>query len=946
MRRRGRLSWWVASLALVAGFAVLFTAVPRAAFAQTSGTAPAKPSSAAAAAEESEEVTVTGTRIGRDNLEEYAPIAVVNSSQIESSGVSSIHELLTQLPSVTLQGLSRNDNNGGDGLAFVDLRNLGVQETLVLVNGKRFPTSNSDVAEAVDLNNIPVSMIDRVEVSLDSGSAVYGSDAVAGVINIILKDNFDGFQFDSYGGVTDKGDGQTVQLSGVYGANSDRGNVTIMTSWVQADEVKQKDRNWSRYPVVAAFYNDDGTIGKITGSGFFPEGRDVGVTGVMFRPDPTTGLPFQDVTTTTTTGEGGQRFNYADDQWLVGKQNRYSIGGTGHISLADHIEAYGEGMFTHRTSQEQLAGEPDGQATNTHPNGWLIPVTNPYLPQSFLDLLESEAPGTTEFSFTKRMEQLGPRTYNNDTDTYRLVSGLRGDIAAGWKYDGYVLYGENMDTQRETNQTNFTRMIQASDPALCAEHADEGCVVGNFFGADSMSPEVMKYIGFTATQEKRHEIRDTGISFTGPTVPLPAGPVKLALGAEYRQEEGFNIPDSVVVAGDAANDSQGITKGGYDLAEGFAEGSIPLLKNAPLAKELTLDAAGRYTSYNTFGDKFVYRGGASYAPASDLRFRAIYGTSFRAPSINDLYGGSVRSFNTAQDPCNNWDTDPNVSATVKANCQAAGVPHGYSQTAIGNDQVPTDIGGNPNLRAEDGKTYSFGTVLTPSVLEGFSFTTDYYWVEVNHSITNPDEQTILDNCYNSPGLSSSDCARIRREPTGAITQVEAVEENIGKRRTDGLDITADYNFDMDKMGAANAGRLDFKIDANYLLNDDEFDGKGVKSIEDRRLFGLFGPEPAWRFYQSSTWTHGGFSFTNVVRYIGSVRSMEVDPTTDPYRRVKAVSYWDISAAYTWDKYTLSGGIDNLLDKDPPFFLEGGQNAGTEGYDFLGRFLFGRISVKI
>ncbi|MFN7952727.1 MAG: TonB-dependent receptor [bacterium] len=941
MRSRAGLTWWAASLAFLAGLAVLFLAAPPAARAQTAP-AGAKPSAAAAAAEESEEVTVTGTRIGRDNLEEYAPIAVVNSSQIEASGVSSVHELLTQLPAVTLQGISRNDNNGGQGLAFVDLRNLGVDRTLVLVNGKRFVTSNSDVSEAVDLNNIPVAMIDRIEVSLDSGSAVYGSDAVGGVINIILKDNFDGFQFDAMGGVTDKGDGDTIQLSGIWGANTDRGNITIATSWVQNGEVKQKDRNWSRYPVVASFFNEDGSITKVFGSGFAPEG--VADPGYVFRPDPATGASFQPFDTLETTAQGGSRFNYGDYQWLTGQSTRYSIDGMGHLDLNDHVTAYMDGMFTYRQSAQSLAPEPIGGGTNTHPNGWVIPVTNPLIPKDALDAILAEDPEAESIFFSKRMADFGGRTYRNDTDTFRIVTGLKGDIAQGWNYDTFLNYGRNTHTQRSENLTNLTRLLEASDPVLCAQNADKGCVLADVFGANKMSQQAIDYIRYTGVQTKQHEQFDLGASVTGPVAKLPAGDLKIAFGGEWRDEEGFNQPDPVQILGDSANDAQQPTRGGYTLGEVFAESSIPVLKDQGL-KELTLDVAGRYTNYDTFGDDFVYRGGVSLAPTSDVRFRGIYGTAFRAPSINDLYGGAVRSFQTAQDPCNDWDTDPNIDPVVRANCEAAGVPAGYSQIATGNDQVPTDIGGNPNLDAEKSDTYSVGAVITPSFIENFSFTADYYYIEVKDSITNPDEQTILDNCYSTPGLSSPDCARVRRDPTGRIIQVAAIEDNIGKERTDGIDFTTNYSFDLDKVGAADVGTIDLGFSGNYLLHYTQFDGEGVKDELRGTEAGLTGNYAVWKWYQTTGFRRGGFSFTNTVRFIGDAKSQEVGPE-DPYRRVHAVSYWDVEGSYSWDNYTVSLGINNLLDKDPPFLQEGGQNANAEGYDFLGRFLFGRVSYKM
>ncbi|MEK7704138.1 MAG: TonB-dependent receptor plug domain-containing protein, partial [Myxococcota bacterium] len=333
---------------------------PEPAAAPEAAPAPAPAAAPAKKTEGVEEIVVTGTRIGRSNLQEYGHITVVSSEQLASSGVTTIDELLLDLPSVTLQGINKNQNNGGEGLAFIDLRNLGSNRTLVLVNGRRFVASGTGVGEAVDLNNIPVQLIDRVEVLLDGASAIYGSDAIGGVVNIILKNNFEGMQLDAHGGISSYGDGEEMSLAATMGSNFDRGNLVFNLSYVNRQQIAQKDREWAKYPIVDA--EVDPTTGQIINyynSSYVVEGR---VGGTWFRPDGA-GASFQDFAY----GPKDVGYNYGEAQWLIGKQERFALTTLGTFDISKDIKAYMEGTFTHRHSRQRLASQPLGGANTTYP---------------------------------------------------------------------------------------------------------------------------------------------------------------------------------------------------------------------------------------------------------------------------------------------------------------------------------------------------------------------------------------------------------------------------------------------------------------------------------------------------------------------------------------------------------------------------------------------------
>ena len=881
-----------------------------------------------------EVIHVTGSLIGKSNLEGFSHVTVLTAKDIALSGITTVDELLRRLPTVTFGGINKNQNNAGDGLAWIDLRNLGVGRTLVLLNGRRFVGSTTGVAEGVDLNNIPIELIERVDVLLDGASAIYGSDAVAGVVNIRLREDFAGFFSKAYGGISQRGDSETFAASATMGGHHERGNTVVSVNFLERKEVRQRDRDWSRRAIVGAEYDEDGNIVDVIGSSATPEGVS---GGYLFRPDPLTGRSYQPFDSPS----DDQRYNFGNDQWLIGSQRRVGVTALATHELASGVEAFIEASAVHRESERAMAPEPLGlSSTANFRDSFRVPVTNPALPEDFLAALD---PGVGSIRLSRRPIEMGLRRYSDSAVTYRGVIGVRGKLLDRLDWDVYINYGRNLAQTTVAGSVDLAKAIETTDPVLCALNANRGCVVGDWIGV-GLQPEVVDYVRFEGLERKGIEQFSSGFTVGGELLPVLDAPLAAATGAVFRHEGGFTIQDPIKAQGDAASNGFDRTEGGYYGIEGFVEIELPLLKKRMFAEDLTVNVAGRFSHFSSFGSRPTFRSALTYAPSPDLRLRGVFSTAFRTPSITDLYGGAADSFNVFDDPCNDWDTRPDASATLKENCQAHQVPGGYNQSR-NSSQIRTNIGGNSNLEAETAKVFDVGVVLTPqfhSVLQGFAVALDYYWLRVDNAIENPPVQYILDSCYASDGLSAPTCQAIRRDANGNIDLVKASVANIGELRSSGLDMSLGYAFPLRRFGLPDWGTLDLQWRGNYLLGmfetvDDEELSLGGKIRPDDSTYAN------WRWSLTAQFSTEHWTVRSLHRFIDGARHFNRDPT-QPYYWVDAVSYWDLALQYQNDGFEVTLGCENVLNQDPPFFLDGGTaNAEAASYDFVGRFFYMRAA---
>jgi iron complex outermembrane recepter protein len=954
MRKPRLLQTWSA---LAASGLLLCAAGALAQDAPETGAAPA-PSK-----ERVEEVVITGSRIARTNLEGLGPITQLSSEDIELSGVQTVDELLRELPSVGFQGISQNNNNGGGGLRFVELRNLQPQRTLVLVNGRRFVTNGSGTNEAVDINNVPTALIERIDVLRDGVSTIYGSDAVAGVINFVLKDDFEGFQAEIIGGIADELDGEEAGANFVWGKNGSRSNLTLSGAVFSREEVLARDRDFSRFPLTRAeFINNDPAQGyrETVGSGFIPEGRVLGPDNVnrFFREDPATGASFSRYNAF----RRGDAYNFSEKSFLVPEQVRYIANASYRYELTDSLEFFAEGEYAMRNSQQELAPVPAGStATRGQPNGITFPIfrdssrNNPFLPQDFVDetfrLAGSAAGDSTTITFNKRFLESANRIYTQDSRTQRLVAGFRGELEGffgplDWEIFGN--YGRNQSTEFIDNQINLTRAIASLQPELCAQ--TPGCVVGDFFGRGALNntPQALEFIRYESRDRLGFHLREVGGTIGGTAFNVPAGEVKLVLGAEYRQEDGFVNPDFLTVSGDSSGNGLDPTRGSFITRSAFWESNIPVLTGLPFAEDFTLEISGRYTDYSSFGGKYLSRYGFSWAPSSELRLRGVFATSFRAPGISDLFGGGADAFPALIDPCNNF---PNISDPILfANC-AADLPDNYtadnpfSQNNIGGGgQLRANVGGNPELTEEEADTLNFGIVYQPSFLPDLDIAVDYFRVEIDTPIVNREPQRVLDNCYRrgDGNLGAPDCANVdRSDLSGGVNLIRVAKQNVGKIETSGIDFQVDYGFELPLLGPTSA-----TIGGSYVFDFATTDEGGkVKTngvIEQNN-----GAIPNFKMRIGTRFQPmDNLSLSTTARLIGSAVDRNRHENFLPFDHVPRIWYVDTSARYSLsENYDLTFGVRNIADKRPPIFIDAGSNTNLNTYDVLGRFVFARFTAS-
>ncbi|NPD65380.1 TonB-dependent receptor [Lichenicola cladoniae] len=932
------------------------------AFAQIAGTPFAAGATPQTGPTPTENVEVTGSRLRTSNVTSEAPITVVTAKQIEQSSSQTIEDVLKKLPSIGTDGNFATTNNGGNGSSCLDLLNLGINRTLVLVDGRRFVHSAYGTGnDCVDLDTIPIQMVDRIEVLKDGASTIYGADAVAGVINIITKKNFAGTQINLGGNITASGDDKQGDISGLTGFDfaQGRGNFEVSGHYLQRQPVLQKDRDWSD-PVVSA---DNGPGNPYTiGSGFPVNGRYFGsATGTPAENAFASGgggtvvngqvVPFVNsyLGANGSTPNINGRYDYGHDTYLSNYESQANLAAETHFDVNDHFTAYASAFYTHKNTETQLSGQPVTGNPNT-PTSLIIPQGNPF----------AEALGVDEaLSGYRRSTDLGARQYNTGTDTYQATVGARGNITGNWNYDGYFTYGYSNTTIHETNQINATRLANSlgsdgnpADPfnaSLC--NAAEGCALFNPFGANAASAAAVNYVRYTASSNAYYQFRDYGGTITNnKLLQLPYGPLGLAVGFEYRQENGAYHPDPFVEAGQSTAAQEFPTGGGFDVGEVFGELNIPILKNLVMAKDLSADVSGRWSDYNTFGGVQNFKAGLNWSPSRDIRFRANLGTSVRQPAISEAFGGSTLSFEQGNDPCGQISSYGALAGTVAANCARKGVPVGFQQAGSG--QIATLVGGNPQLTPESSRTYTIGTVLTPRFLKNFSAEIDYYHTSINNSIGEVPVQYVEDQCYTSVNLSSPFCASAgTRNASSQISLASAPEQNLGVTRTNGIDFDMSYLIKL--RGHNTLSFTNELVDTigytEQLVNGGQF--YNLKGTLNTVLGGGLYPVgvPVIRDNFTGTYAHGPFSFSWTVRYIDGMTYNEgganFSPDAERFYKTNEVFYHDIVATYNFKKIGLVAGIDNLFDRTPPFALDASTNTAPTVYDVLGRFFYARMQVK-
>jgi iron complex outermembrane recepter protein len=897
------------------------------------------------------EIVITGSRIRRNPLDLDAPRVFVDQADIQKTGLNSINDVLQRLPSSGGGANSRFNNSGnlgnppdgggvGAGSAEIDLRYLGSRRTLVLVDGLRFVNgaSASGVPGSVDLNAIPESMIDRVEVLQDGASSVYGSDAISGVVNIITKKSQRGFAASAQaGGYLDHNDGWTQNYQLSWGNGDGPTRIVVGGNYVKADGVRSADRAISAFPTAYA------TSCLAGGCSSFPLNTRFG--GPIFGPDLMT-LAHPITTRPTFPGDfraftDADRFNFAPYNYIEIPLKRYGAFAnfTQDIGADTHFQL--KGVWNRRQSTNQAAPIPLGIGPDVGNGNLLdtitVSATNPFNPFG-VDLV----PGVNYNEIKRRVIEVGPRIFKQRVNTYYGVAALDGRITGDWYWDVNGVYGRNKAKQTMFGNINAQKVQQALGPLA---NCTGGCVPLDMFGTPgAITQSMLDFIGFTQHDSSQQSIWDFTGNVSGKWFDMGGGPLGLAFGVEYRKLKGRFDPDPIVAAGFSSDIPAQPTRGGYNVKEVYAEFDAPFIKDRPGAELLEVTGSARYSDYSTSGSHMTFKADLNWKPVQAVRFRASWAQGFRAPSIGELFGSLSRFDSAIDDPCSINSAQErrfNNDAAVRANCLAQGVPAAGSQTQP-SDQLSVITGGNDQLKPETSESWVIGGVVNP--IRGFTAELNWYNIRINGAIQSISAKTTLFRCvYENDPLACGSVAR--SAGTGNVTQIRGVLQNIAGIRTNGIDLNLAYRRPLTGMGEIG---LTWN---NTFLN--EFDvstptQSGI-AVEHRRGVETGSPSqgyPKWKSIGIVDWNGFGFGATVTGRYVSKIR--EILNNGSP---MKATFYTDAQLRWTpklnlLKELQLTVGANNLFNvKAPACFTCDVNGFDPTTYDTPGRYYYARIGVK-
>lgn len=932
-------------------------------------------------------VVVTGSRIKKKDFISNSPVATVNAVQFERTGAINTENLLNTLPQ-TVPGLDRTSNNPGDGTATVDLRGLGANRTLVLVNGRRaMPNGSGGI---VDINTIAPSMIENVEVLTGGASSVYGADAVSGVVNFILKDDFEGVEANIGYQMTEQGDAETFNANVTLGANTadGRGNATINVGYTDRSALFQGDRSFAE---TALFDNVDSTglepggSSGVPGTAIFAGGLGdfADSFGLVFNNDGSA-RPF------VTNGDVNDFYNYAPVNFIQLPQERFTIGGTAHYEINEHAEVYAEGRFANNTVSSQLAPTPIFQTPangfSLDGNPFIDAATQQLLSDAIGDGVDTDGDGiddTASALLRRRLVEVGPRFNSDSRNTFQLVAGLRGDTwVDGWSYDASFSEGRTQSSTFQSGNVNRGRFdqallladadgdgnvdVDADGNPTCADTSSNGSTVAcsplNLFGEGNISDEAAAFLQTAAstTDETVQRVAQFNLSGDLGGFSLTDEPIGLAVGAEYIENEFVFRPSQDVAASTIAGfNGAPALQGDYDVYSAYGEASIPLVSGKSFADSITLDIAGRVSDFSTSGTSYNYKIGGDWAINEQIRLRGNYNTAVRAPNIGELFAAVGEGFPSAQDPCSsNGAPEGGITAETRAICLATGAPSGVIGTAAldtASGQVRALSGGNVNLDVEEAETITFGAVLTPSFVEGLSLSVDYYDIDITNAIGSVGAATVLFNCYVDPATAGgSACDAVERRADGTILSVSTQSANISSEAVRGIDIAANYDIDTSDIGI-NLGDLSIAYlgTVNLEASSQTTDASALAECQ-----GHFGnacgePDPEYRHRVTAGLSDGPWSGQLTWQLIGAVRNgVTIDGDYEApgnfVDKIGAKSYFNTSVSRSFnEQLTLTVGANNVLDQGPPVIGDNDEQANTfpATYDVFGRTFFASAKVR-
>ena len=1007
-----------------------------------------------AAADDNDEIVVTGSRIRRPNLDSPVPVTTLQGEAFFQTGSTSVGDVLNDLPALRSTFSQANSTRflGTSGLNLLDLRGLGTQRTLVLVNGRRHVAGDIlSTATSVDTNTIPTDLIDRVDVVTGGNSAIYGSDAIAGVVNFVLKDHFSGLQIRGQSGISKYGDAASSYVSALGGVNfaDGRGNIALNLEFAHQDDFYASDRPYSAQN-DGFITTDSDPSGTPNGSDGIPDRtfvrdlrsgtysnagtfllccRSGGGFGIAYQPyifqangnlTPQTGT-IQNSLSYTPSYVGGEGNNFRDGTQFAfqPKLNRYSANLIGHFEISRAFVPFIEASYS-RTDSIGSASGPFFTSASGSPREKFF-SDNPYLTAQARGILRQQDSYDANCSYVTGGDgvpdadrgQCGISIYKNAVDltnrvetarreTYRAVVGVRGDFNGDWHYELSANYGEFKEKTAILGNVNLQRYLLSIDavdqgkyqngvangnivcrskidPAARAAFEGAGntslaasqlandvaqCVPVNLFGSGTVTQAARDYI--LQNSYANGKITQLVLSgfLSGDTsqwFSLPGGPVGFSIGGEYRRETAYYKQDDVTAAGlTFYNAIPEFNPTSFEVKEVYGELRLPILKDVPFFRELTVSGAFRVADYKgSTGTVLAYNAGVEWSPVRSLKFRGNYARAVRAPNLSDLYTPLGQNYDTVYDPCDSTHIGAG-STTRAANCHSDGVP------AVYNFEYRASIGylsgGNPSLKAETSDSYTVGGVFQPTFLPGFSFSADYYNISVNDVITAPSAQNVLNACYDAGSLNNQFCALFARYtgagagPAGEVTgqilnnSLHLIPLNFAKLQVSGIDFDLGYDHQIGRIGHLSVHGVYTRALQNNSYLDPTDPGR-----YDQTLGELGDPKNAFNI-EASLKT-GPVTFGYKFRYLGQMvpgswedaHSVQgrapQNADAYPIQYYKPVTYHDIRLEVDVNKkYNMYLGVDNLLNKLPPYGLTGA-GAGSAIYNNLGMFLYAGFVAK-
>ena len=947
---------------------------------------------------ELEQIVVTGSRIARPDYESSSPIVSVSEALFQQSGTQTVDTVINSLPQFVPAITSTSNNPSNGGQSNIDLRGLGSNRVLVLMDGVRVVPANG--SGTVDVNLIPAALIKNVEIISGGASAVYGSDAISGVVNFKMIDDFEGVELDAGYGITDRSDGDEYHGTITAGMNfaEDRGNIVASVGYTERKEVLAGARDFSD---VALGWFDNLQEFRPLGSPTFEEGR-VGVAasqgaidqvfaqygfapgtvkqttfgfnrdGTLFTVgDNTPGsvLNFRDAKDASF-NDASYTYNFAPVNYLQLPLERTNVFLNGKFEFSENAELYARGIWANYTADTQLAPTPLSQV--------FTPVTNPFIPADLATLLASRSTPTSRFGLTRRMTEIGPRIESNEFDVYQAIVGLRGKLfSTGWTYDVYGSTGKvEIDSQQQGNvsREKWEDLTYAADGGVAL------CGGFNPFGKGAITPECAAYM--TVATNPQEEVKQTifeGV-LSGPVFDLPAGSIQAALGAMYKDDSYDFIPDDALarqIPQDRTNPNSPVTRfdiagfnaalpisGDVDSTEFFAELLVPILKDLPGAKRLDATLGYRWADYSSIDDPVdSWKAELLWQPVEMASLRGSYQKAVRAPSVTELFSPQVPNFpplapSPNNDPCNTGSAARTgaTAAQVRQLCIDTGVPAAIiDRYTFSGSQAEGLAGGNPDLFEETANTYTAGIVLRSpwanDLVSGLQLSVDYYNIEIEDAVSAIPASTFIGRCYDvayNPTFAANNvfCNFFDRKPDdGTITNALEVNANVGGYQTDGIDVQIDWAADI------GPGRASLNWIMTFVMSWEvqEIPGDPFEALEGTSgKYSSGSSFPEEKSTMNVRYDIGGWDLTAQWRYVGEMTDYDI-----PDFKLDAKNYFDLTAEYHFgendgvlDGLSIRGGVINVANTDPMIYPAYQQsNTDPTVYDVLGRRYFVNLNYK-